>query len=419
MRDRGGGKIGAFNDDVPTNYNYPDDAVGCWKIGEACQWLHVDRWPKRRLLITGMPEYVDTTVGGFGEIEPTVTKDYGYAGIAEYQYSNDNGATWQTISDDGRHAVDTNGYGNPRLTLINQTRNTGSTAFYPDSDITGEIPTERASVNGGYPDDGRLYRLVVTCGLRRVYSDYWEIGQDGVGRWKGRTQIWNDRVLVQFQGRPSVGGVQLEEIAILSGTPIEINAFAKAIGEEHGLDDYDLVYRWRQGPNGINNWSFLSEDTNVLTFEPPATFNADDQRIQNIVYLQGVGTFTYSDPEKGIIPKTIRPLVRGYSPSLKLTVDPAPRNVSGTRGNASVTLSWTAPVAVYGGGSPVTDYRIQYKTTSGSSWITFNDGTSTATSATVTQLVNGVGFVFRVAAVYDANNIIYSPTTSTITPSAT
>jgi hypothetical protein len=418
MRDRGGGKIGAFDDEVPQNGNSKDDAKGCWKIGEACQWLHVNRWPKRRLEITGMPEYVDTTVGGFGEIKPTVTKQYQYEGIAEYQYSNDNGSTWHTIFDDGRIEVDEyQGY--PRLRLFDQTRNTGSTAFYPDSDETGVIPTERASVNGGYPDDGRLYRLVVTCGLRRVYSDYWEIDSNGVGSWKGRTQIWNDRVLVQFQGRPKIGGVELEEIAILSGTQIEINAFAKAIGEEHGLDEYDVSYGWQQGPDGINNWSFLSEDTNKLTFEPPAVYE-DAQKVQNFLYLRCVGTFTYSDPANGrVIEKTIRPLVRGYSPSLKLIVDPAPRNVSGTPGNERVTLSWTSPVAVYGGGSSVTDYRIQYRTVNASTWTVFNDAVSTATSAVVTGLTNGTGYVFRVAAYYNADNITYSAKTGTITPSAT
>jgi hypothetical protein len=420
MRDHGGGRIGGFDDNVPQNGNSKYDANGCWKIGEACQWLHVDRWPQRKLEITGMPEYVDTTVGGFGEIKPTVTKDYQYDGIAEYQCSNDNGATWNTIPNDNRHDVD-DYQGNPRLRLSGQTRNTGSTAFYPDSDITGVIPTERASVNGGYPDDGRLYRLVVTCGLRKVYSDYWEIA-GGVGSWKGRTQIWNDRVLIQFQNGPCADGVpcpsgNLAEMVIFAGTVLKLSAFAKAIGEEHG-EEYDVVYSWRESPNGVDNWTFKGgANTNTIEYSPPITSAVDGGvRIQNIFYIQCAATFTYSDPGKGVISKTIRPLVQGYSPSMKVTVDPSPRNVSGTPGNGRVTLSWTAPVDT---GTSVTDYRIQYKTATGSTWSTFNRTTSTATSAVVTGLTNGTGYVFRVAAYYNVNTIIYSAITGTITPSAT
>jgi predicted phage tail protein len=65
-----------------------------------------------------------------------------------------------------------------------------------------------------------------------------------------------------------------------------------------------------------------------------------------------------------------------------------------TAGNGKVTLVWAPPAD--NGGSPVTDYRIEYKTTAATTWTTFNDGTSPLTGAQVTGLTNGTAYVFRV-----------------------
>ena len=69
--------------------------------------------------------------------------------------------------------------------------------------------------------------------------------------------------------------------------------------------------------------------------------------------------------------------------------------VSGTAGTQSVALSWAAVAS----GGAVTDYIVQYKRTVDSTWLTFADGTSTTPSATVTGLVAGTSYDFRVAAV--------------------
>jgi len=73
----------------------------------------------------------------------------------------------------------------------------------------------------------------------------------------------------------------------------------------------------------------------------------------------------------------------------------APTGVTATAGNAQATVSWTAPTSA----APITDYYVQYSSNGGSTWTTFSDGTSTATSATVTGLTNGTSYTFRVAAV--------------------
>lgn len=92
----------------------------------------------------------------------------------------------------------------------------------------------------------------------------------------------------------------------------------------------------------------------------------------------------------------------------------APTSVSATAGNTQATVFWTAPVD--NGGYTITDYAVQFSSDSGTSWTTFADGTSTATSATVTGLTNGTAYVFRVAAINAAGTGPYSSATSSVTP---
>lgn len=74
-----------------------------------------------------------------------------------------------------------------------------------------------------------------------------------------------------------------------------------------------------------------------------------------------------------------------------------PTGLTALPGDAGVDLSWTAPAG--DGGSAITDYLIEYSLAGAGSWSTFADGTSTATTATVTGLTNGLLYDFRVSAV--------------------
>jgi hypothetical protein len=99
-----------------------------------------------------------------------------------------------------------------------------------------------------------------------------------------------------------------------------------------------------------------------------------------------------------------------------LFLPPAPTSVTATAGNGQALLSWTAPTGVIAQ-APITDYVLQYSSNSGSTWTTFSDGTSTATSATVTGLTNGTAYTFRVAAVNGVGTGAYSAASSAVTPS--
>ncbi|MEY3483002.1 MAG: hypothetical protein RLZ40_1045, partial [Actinomycetota bacterium] len=80
----------------------------------------------------------------------------------------------------------------------------------------------------------------------------------------------------------------------------------------------------------------------------------------------------------------------------------APQALTVVAGVGQASLTWTAPTQ--SGSAGITDYTIEFSSNNGSTWSTFNDGVSTATSATVTGLTNGVTYSFRVSAVNSAGS---------------
>jgi hypothetical protein len=86
-----------------------------------------------------------------------------------------------------------------------------------------------------------------------------------------------------------------------------------------------------------------------------------------------------------------------------------------TAGNASVSLSWTAPSA---NGSAITDYKIYYATSAGGTYTLFSDTVSTTTSVTVTGLTNGTAYYFKVAAVNAVGDSALSAASTSSTPAA-
>ncbi len=112
-----------------------------------------------------------------------------------------------------------------------------------------------------------------------------------------------------------------------------------------------------------------------------------------VATVNGAGTGTYAR-SASIAPRTVADAVTG---------------LAGTAGNGLVTLSWLAPIS--NGGSAITDYVIQQSTNAGVTWTTLRDAISTATSATVTGLTNGTGYLFQVAAVNGAGTGTYARST--------
>ncbi|MGA2835658.1 MAG: putative Ig domain-containing protein [Acidimicrobiales bacterium] len=118
------------------------------------------------------------------------------------------------------------------------------------------------------------------------------------------------------------------------------------------------------------------------------------------------GTETFADPGAAFDGSVVITYSTG--------VPDAPTAVTGTVGNGDVALQWTAPSSA--GADPISDYVIQYSSNGGSTWTTDDTG-STSTSATVSGLTDGTGYIFEVEAVNPVGDGPFSSPSGTLTPS--
>ncbi len=96
----------------------------------------------------------------------------------------------------------------------------------------------------------------------------------------------------------------------------------------------------------------------------------------------------------------------GDGPSYLLTLStllPQPVNLIISQNDNSVGISWDSPTS---GGSPITDYIIEYRIAgSNGPFVRYNDGTNPNISASVTNLVKGQTYEFRVSAYNGAQGL--------------
>lgn len=90
----------------------------------------------------------------------------------------------------------------------------------------------------------------------------------------------------------------------------------------------------------------------------------------------------------------------------------APKSPSAVAGNASATLTWTAPTPV--AGAPVSNYLVQRSSGVNGPWTEVTHPAGTGTRLVVTRLANGVRSYFRVAAVGPHGAGQWSPVTSVV-----
>jgi hypothetical protein len=91
----------------------------------------------------------------------------------------------------------------------------------------------------------------------------------------------------------------------------------------------------------------------------------------------------------------------------------APTGVTATAGDASATVTWTAPS---NGGSPITSYTVTPFIGTTAQTPTTVSGSPPVTSATVTGLTNGTAYTFRVAATNGIGTGAASAASNAVTP---
>lgn len=115
---------------------------------------------------------------------------------------------------------------------------------------------------------------------------------------------------------------------------------------------------------------------------------------------------------------TLVAVALGAGETMNSATEPtAPQTVVGVVGDTSVSVSWNEPIN--DGGSAVTDYVVEHRLSSDTTWSTFSDGVATTLSATVTGLVNTNAYVFRVSALNAINTGAPSVASVAVTPNTT
>lgn len=161
------------------------------------------------------------------------------------------------------------------------------------------------------------------------------------------------------------------------------------------ITDYVVQFSSNDG----STWTTFDDGISVSTTATVSGLSNGTGYVFRVAARNSAGTGAFSSASATVTPRT--------TPA-------APASVTGTPANSQVALSWTAPSST--GGSTITDYTVQYSSNSGSTWTTFNDGTATTTSATVTGLTNGFTYTFRVAARNAAGVGAYSAQSAAVVP---
>ena len=142
------------------------------------------------------------------------------------------------------------------------------------------------------------------------------------------------------------------------------------------IADYTIQY----STDGTN-WTTFNDGVSTSTSITVTDLTRGTPHQFRVAQTTAEGTSPYSAALTNIIP--------AVTPA-------APTNIAVTSKTATtLTIAWTAPDD---GGHPITDYTIQ-TSANGTTWTTFVDGVSTATTATITSLTRGAGYFIRVRAI--------------------
>jgi len=209
----------------------------------------------------------------------------------------------------------------------------------------------------------------------------------------------DDRNTTPVDRDPAPNAVRLEREDAINVTTFALQVSDIGVGIDRATVSKDAFTLSRDGvllTEGVDYLFRYIENTNRVVFESNSTYPLG-------TYVIGTTTRATVGGTVGLLTdlanNTLLPNKTDGSTSFQIAladIPGVPTGVTGTRGDSQVRLSWQAPANP--GGTPVTDYLIEYSADSGVTWLPFADGVSAATTATVTGLTNGTNYVFRVIA---------------------
>jgi len=139
-----------------------------------------------------------------------------------------------------------------------------------------------------------------------------------------------------------------------------------------------------QSSTDNTNWTTFADGTSTATSATVTGLSSSTLYYYRVAAVNAIGTGAYS----ASVNATTSASATAPAQVTGLTL--------GTPKSTTQPLTWTAPS---NGGSAITDYLVEYKASASGTWLTFSDGTSTATSATVTGLTASTPYDYRVSAI--------------------
>jgi methionine-rich copper-binding protein CopC len=178
--------------------------------------------------------------------------------------------------------------------------------------------------------------------------------------------------------------------------------FRTAPSEVTGLDgtagNTAAILSWATpattGGAAITDYIIEQSTDNGITWVLSFYDGEDDDTSVALTSLTNGTTYTYRVSAVNII--GTGPASSSFSLT-PVTIPGQPTGLEAIADNQVADLTWNAPSS--DGGSPITDYRIEYSSDSGTTWVLFGDETGTATSLLVTGLTNQLQYSFRISAV--------------------
>jgi len=162
------------------------------------------------------------------------------------------------------------------------------------------------------------------------------------------------------------------------------------------ISDYLIEY----SSDGGSVWSTFSHAASGATTATVTGLTNGTSYLFRVSAINSVGTGTASTTASA-------------TPTVTTFVPAAPTGLSASAGDTQVQLGWTVPFS--DGGAAISDYLIEFSSDGGSVWSTFSHAPSTTESATVTGLINGTSYLFRVSAINSVGTGTAS-TTASATP---
>lgn len=200
MRSRGAGVIGA------RVYPLYGLASGVWNLGECFQWRKENTWPRLSLIIYQIASPADATVSSSTTIAAYVTTEYP-AVVYRWEESTNGGDTWSVVAGQTAESIALSG-----LTSSN---------------------------------DGDMYRLVATAGIRTQTSNIVTVWRDTIASLVWDTQP--DNVTVE-------GGQAAYFYSAASATGVLHEATYSTFASGANA----LNHQWQQSTNSGSTWSDIA-----------------------------------------------------------------------------------------------------------------------------------------------------------------